>query len=506
MSEQSNQIDETGNSTISSVEVPEAAMKPIERASGLNRKRKVEFTLPPPKEPALSPEPTTITTIDPPVSTSAQETDAQQATPTSSRATNETVSRRPNDVVYQVHEPRNEFMPPPLEPSDAAFKVPSSIKQQDDTTDDASASLSNVLPLRSYSTAQRFLIENSLHAANFTVPREVPAAATSAKSSSTSSTPTTATKTLVPQRQNISTQASNGVLQSAFAQAQQPNVGIAMASYVNHFTRTLTNRAHANGDGISSLRPTPYIENSASTYVTTFVSAAIEEAPSENAVEFIPSDEQRAFSSATLFSYNKSFQRSVRPGEFACAKGDRCWGMNLFDSHRRPLPKTQWPVYWFQEEIQMMRANPDKMKQQAVERVCVGDMWKDANILTNHAAMRNTRVGTNWVISRAHVLVNVPGEYCIEQTQGLCSNGYRGLINQVPVQSDIGWSATPDPHYSGCYIYENVNIHPFPLPAEYYHGDSPAQPLALAANQMAPAAISTPGGGPNAVTNQKRGF
>jgi hypothetical protein len=196
MSEESNNNNsnantETGNSTTFQFAIPEEAILaarrtvptiPIPRPTGLNRKRKVEFTLPPAKEPALAPEPTSITTIDTnALSTATQELAAstpqptQTAATTSTRTSNETMSRRPNDIVYQLHEPPNEFMPPSLEPSDAAFKVPAATAaaaKQDESLDDASASLSNVLPMKSYNKAQRFLIQTSLNAANFAVGRE----------------------------------------------------------------------------------------------------------------------------------------------------------------------------------------------------------------------------------------------------------------------------------------------------------------------------------------------
>ena len=410
----------------------------------------------------------------------------------------DSVSRRPNDIVFQLNEPVSSIIPPSLEPSSAAFQttpsnaVVATSQQQHD--DDGSISLSNVLPMNTYNQAQRYLIHGALQAANFIIPQEPSPAPSATLPSSLTTTASTSTKATVAPRQTVSAQASSGVLQSAFAQAQQPTGGVSTAAYVNHFTRTLLNRGYAPGEGVSSLRPTPYVGNSASTYITTFVSAAIEDAPSENASEHIPTDEQRAYSSATLYDWNVSFQRSVRRNseEFACAKGSRCWGMTLLDAHRRPLPKTVWPVFWFPEEMKFVRTSPEKMKAEAAGRFCIGCKFSDAADLANRAAMRNTRVGTNWVICNAHVLVNVPGEYPIELTQGLCSNGYRGLINQIPWKSRVGWTAIPDPDHNGCYLYRNENMVTFPIPPEYYHRDAPPMPLALAANQSAPASISVP--------------
>jgi len=478
---------------------------------GLSKKRKVAFAQPPAK--------ISTTTIAPKGNYDEEEEEAppkvaangseQQTTAAesavgarasssaNSNAAVETVSRRPNDIVYQLNEPRSEFMPPSLEPSSAAFASTSQRQE-----DDASVSLSNVLPMKTYNQAQRFLIQGTLQAANFVIPREQNAG--NGQQQQQQPPPPSSTKEIKP-RQNISAQASTGVLQSAFAQAQQPQVGVSTAAYVNHFTRTLLNRGFAAGDSAASLRPTPYVTDSASTYVTTFVSAAIDEAPGDNAAEYIPNDEQRAHATAITYDWMVSFQRSVRPGEFACAKGNRCWGMTLLDDRNRPLPGSIWPVIWFPEEVPFVRSAPDKMKAEAAVRYCVGCKFSDAMVLSNSAAMRNMHIGTKFVLCNAYVFTNVPREFPVEMTLGLCSNGYRGLVNQIPYMSRVGWTATPDPHYSGCYIYTNNNMHTFPIPPEFYHRDAPPLPLALAANQSAPASISVPGGG-SASNAQKRGF
>lgn len=461
--------------------------------NALNRKRRVEFITPPLKEQRQS-----TTTVE-------------QA----AAASNEPMSRRPNDIVYQVREPRSTIMPPSLEPSSLAFSVPArrmpAAVQEDEPgagMEDGSMSMSNVLPLETYNQAQRMLMERTIQA-RFTIPTESSTAAAPTSTSAASSTKSASAATTVASnaRANVSAASSTGVLQSAFSQALQPAAGVSIAAYANHFTRTTINRAHATGDGVASLRPTPYVDNSASTFVTTFVQAAIEEAPNENAAEHIPSDEQRACSTAVLYDWAVSFQRSVRPEEFACCKGDRCWGNTLLDDRRRAIPKSVWPVFWFPEEIALVRSNPEKMKAEAASRVCIGCKWGDANALTNHAAMRNTRVGTNWTICNAHVLVNVKGdgggEFPIEMTQGLCSNGYRGLSNQVPISSRVGWFAEPDPHFSGCFLYTNSNMHRFPIPPEYYHRDTPPSALPLSANQSSPVAHSST---MPPTLNAKRGF
>ena len=459
--------------------------------NALNRKRRVEFTTPPLKEQR---------------SPSLAEQIATATTTTTSGGGGEPMSRRPNDIVYQVREPPSSIIPPSLEPSTLAFSVPARRMHTEDEAgagmEDGSISMSNVLPLETYNQAQRMLIERTIQA-SFTIPTE----SIGATAVPTTTKPTSSSSSAAAARANVSAASSSGVLQSAFSQALQPAAGVSIAAYANHFTRTTINRAYAAGDGVASLRPTPYVDNSASTFVTTFVQAAIEEAPNENAAEHIPSDEQRACSTAVLYDWAVSFQRSVRPGEFACSKGDRCWGNTLLDDRRRPIPKSTWPVFWFPEEIALVRSNPEKMKAEAVLRVCIGCKWADANALTNHAAMRNTRVGTNWTICNAHVLVNVKGdgggEFPIECTQGLCSNGYRGLSNQVPLSSRIGWSAVPDPHFNGCYLYTNSNMHRFPIPPEYYHRDAPPTALPLSANQSAPVGISST---MSPAVNAKRGF
>ena len=338
-----------------------------------------------------------------------------------SQKASETVSRQPETIVYTLQEPPSSVIAPSLEPSSAAF-------QESATADEASVSMANVLPLQSYNVAQRFLIQGALNAANFSTPVE------HAKDPNAASTTTTTTTSMAPAR-NASAVASAGVLQNAFAQSQQPAMGVSIAAYCNHFTRTLANRGHAASDSATTLLPTPYVNNSASMFVATFVSAAIEDAPDENAAEHIPSEEQRAASSLTLFGWNESFQRSVRPGEFACARGERCWGMTLLDDRRRPLPKTRWPVFWFQDEITLVKASSERMKAEASQRYCVGCKFHEAGTLTNHAAMRNTRVGTNWVLSNAHVAVNVPGEYPIETTMVSLFLCVRGLCRFRPLFS-----------------------------------------------------------------------
>lgn len=72
--------------------------------------------------------------------------------------------------------------------------------------------------------------------------------------------------------------------------------------------------------------------------------------------------------------------------------------------------------------------------------------------------------------------------------------------------SRVGWRAEPDPHYSGCYIYRNTNMHSFPTPLSFYQRDAPLPPLALAANQTAPAPLATPGGAAALAAAQPRGF
>lgn len=388
------------------------------------------------------------------------------------------ISRRPSDISYRLETPKPTLVPESLQPSTAVFQTERTDEATENGADTESVSFQNLLPLTEYERAARLVVRGTLRAAEFKTPAiEEDKNATKDDDQSQKGTVS---------KIDVSASSSNSVLQSAYLQALNPSGGLQVAAYCNDMIRATKDRGFANSRGVSSLRQTPFVNSNMTTFVRTFVSAAMSGTPDDNVSEHMNQEEQRWLSTAIDRDYALMFFRSARAKEFRCAKGDRCYFMDLYDNQGYPIVKRIGTVYWKPQEVDTVRNTPQKVSAEAAERYCLGCKWNDAGILHNSAAMHGTTYGTNFVLCDTHVLVNMKQQFPVEQTIGLASDGFRGLMNNIPIMPKTGWVAEPDPHHSGCFIYRNEGMVPYPIPPAYYHRDSPASPLTLMGNQAAP--------------------
>jgi len=350
------------------------------------------------------------------------------------------LGKRPKDVHLSDTAAATSATPSTREPSDAVHKVA--------TEDGArSESLSNTFGIDTYELTQRYLVQTALRTAQVDAQG-------------------------APNETADERDARN--VQAASAQAQQRRPGVQAAATCNHMVRIIQSDMERDAQGLVVLpNSTPYAEEDMSAFASTFIANAIEQAPTFAAHEMLPSDEMRARSTAITYEYFVSFCRTAHPNEARCAAGDACWGTNLYDERGAPLVKTVWRVFWFPHEYQRVQQNPAHYANEAAFRYCIGCKFAKANQCIVNATLRNNRIRPEVLVCDAHVLVDINGEFPAEATRGRLTNGYNGVVQNIPIMSRVGWSVTPDQQRSGCYQYMS-NIPRYPLGRKYYERDSGA--------------------------------
>lgn len=261
-------------------------------------------------------------------------------------------------------------------------------------------------------------------------------------------------------------------LRAAFARAQTRKVGVGPAAYVNNIIRQVESARAQAVDGVTLLDTTPYVDPSGA-FATSFLSGMIECAPESLAAEVPPSAELRAASEAVTYEYMASFMASARPSDFACASGRGCFGMRLLDEQGRALPPTVWKVFFKPSELPDVLDNPQRFEQEAKTRYCIGCKLELAVNRIYTIAAHNARMRPNLLACDIHVFVDLPGEFPVAATVGLGSNGYHGLVQNIPRISRVGWRAEPDSQCTGCFLYA-WNVPRFPVPLAYYTPDAPS--------------------------------
>ncbi len=259
-------------------------------------------------------------------------------------------------------------------------------------------------------------------------------------------------------------------LRVAFSRAQARNLGMSPAAYANNIIRQVESlRAHAV-EGVTLLDTTPYVEPKGA-FAASFLSSMIECAPETLAVDAPPSDELRAASEAVDYEYLCSFMTSARPNDFACASGRKCFGMRLFDDHNHALPPTVWKVFFKPSEMPDVLSHPERFESDAKTRFCIGCKLELAVNRVYTIRAHNACMRPNVLACDIHVLVDLQGEFPIAATIGFGSNGYHGLVQNIPRISRVGWRVEPDSQCLGCYVY-HWSVPRFPVPAAYYTRDA----------------------------------
>jgi hypothetical protein len=261
-------------------------------------------------------------------------------------------------------------------------------------------------------------------------------------------------------------------LRAAFARAQTRKVGVGPAAYANNLIRQVESARAQAVDGVTLLDATPYVDP-AGAFATSFLSGMIECAPESLAAEVPPSDELRAASEAVTYQYLVSFMATARPSDFACASGRACFGTRLLDAHGRPLPPTVWKVFFKPSELPDVLDDPQRFEQDAKTRYCIGCKLELAVNRIYTIAAHNARMRPNLLVCDIHAFVDLPGEFPVAATVGLGSNGYHGLVQNIPRISRVGWQAEPDSQCTGCFIYA-WNVPRYPVPLAYYTRDGGA--------------------------------
>jgi len=357
------------------------------------------------------------------------------------------VSKRPKDVFIEPATKQTDKSRSSSEPVKALFDIDVKVEQPEeegrqeerDRLQTANETLSEPIGADSYLVTQRYMYDSILKAGDFDDPDAEAAS------------------------QNVN---------SALMRAQQKREGTSAAAYTNHMIR-LVGAERALGGSITQLATTPYTNNTLS-FAQNFISAMIECSPDAAAHEILPSEEVRARSQFVPRAYIEKYQRTARvPHEYACARQDHCFGMELYDAHCKKLPGTVWRAFWFPDEEREVERNPDAFKEEANQRLCIGCKIKDANMLRHNVLARNNRVDPTVLATDFHVLVDVPGEYPVTATIGRCTNGHIGFANNVPRSSAVGWSSRPDGQLAGCYTYR-TDIPRSPIDKAYYDRDTKA--------------------------------
>lgn len=259
-------------------------------------------------------------------------------------------------------------------------------------------------------------------------------------------------------------------LRAAFARAQARNIGVGPAAYTNNIIHQVESaRAHAV-DGVTLLDSTPYVDTSGA-FATSYLTSMIECAPEALAIDSEPGSELASASEAVAYEYLCSFMCTARPGDFKCASGAACFGMRLFDEHGRSLTPTVWKVFFKPSELPDVLENPARFAKEAESRYCVGCKLELATNRYFTALAHNARMRPNVLGCDIHVLVDLPGEFPIVTTIGLGSNGYHGLLYNVPRITRVGWRIEPDSQCAGCYVYV-WDLPRFPVPPAYYARDA----------------------------------
>jgi len=364
------------------------------------------------------------------------------------------LGKRPKDLLVHDAADTSSALPSAREATERVFA-------SGDGDGARSESLSNTFGIDTYELTQRYLVQTALRTAQVEAQGD--------------------TEETAAERD-----ARN--VQAASAQAQQRRPGVQAAATCNHMVRIMQGDMERDAQGLVVLpNSTPYAEEDISAFASTFIANAIEQAPTFAAHEMLPSDEMRARSTPITYDYFVSFCRTAHPNEARCASGDACWGRNLYDAHGTPLVKTTWRVFWFPQEYQRVQQNPSHYANEAKFRYCIGCKFAKANNCVVNATLRNNRIRPEVLVCDAHVLVDVNGEFPAEATRGRLTNGYNGLVLNIPIMSRVGWSVAPDQQRSGCYQYYS-NIPRYPLGREYYERDSGA-----ATNGAAGATGANPG-------------
>lgn len=368
------------------------------------------------------------------------------------------LGKRPKDLLVHDVADTSSAVPSAREASEQVFAVPG---QEQADGGARSESLSNTFGIDTYELTQRYLVQTALRTAQVEAQGG---------------------------QQETATERDTRNVQAASAQAQQRRPGVQAAATCNHMVRIMQGDMERDAQGLVVLpNSTPYAEEDMSAFASTFIANAIEQAPSFAAHEMLPSDEMRARSTAITYDYFVSFCRTAHPNEARCASGDACWGNNLYDARGTPLVKTTWRVFWFPQEYQRVQQNPAHYANEATFRYCIGCKFAKANNCVVNATLRNNRIRPEVLVCDAHVLVDINGEFPAEATRGRLTNGYNGLVLNLPIMSRVGWSVAPDQQRSGCYQYYS-NIPRYPLGREYYERDS-----GPAANGASGAAGANPG-------------
>jgi hypothetical protein len=261
-------------------------------------------------------------------------------------------------------------------------------------------------------------------------------------------------------------------LKLAFARAQTRKVGVGPAAYANNLIRQVESARAQAVDGVTLLDTTPYVDP-AGAFATSFLSGMIECAPESLAAEVPPSDELRAASEAVTYQYLLSFMATARPSDFPCASGRACFGTRLLDAHGRPLPPTVWKVFFKPSELPDVLDNPQRFEHDAKTRYCIGCKLELAVNRIYTIAAHNARMRPNLLACDIHAFVDLPGEFPVAATVGLGSNGYHGLVQNIPRISRVGWHAEADSQCTGCFIY-TWDVPRYPVPLAYYTRDGAA--------------------------------
>ena len=255
-------------------------------------------------------------------------------------------------------------------------------------------------------------------------------------------------------------------MRAAFARAQTRKVGLGPAAYTNNIIRQVESARARAIDGVTLLDATPYVDPS-SAFATSFLSGMIECAPESMAAEVPPSAELRGASEAVTYEYLTSFMASARPSDFACVNGRACFGTRLFDEHGRALPPTVWKVFFKPSELPDVLDHPERYELDAKTRYCIGCKLELAVNRIYTISAHNARMRPNLLACDIHVFVDLPGEFPVAATVGLGSNGYHGLVQNIPRISRIGWRVTADNQCTGCFIYA-WDVPRFPVPLAYF--------------------------------------
>ena len=253
--------------------------------------------------------------------------------------------------------------------------------------------------------------------------------------------------------------------------AQNKRMGLTGACLVNHAIRVVDS-ARSLGGGVTALGSTPYTNAFNDNFIRRVVERApqIEDTVVPDEVRVRSQAVSRAHIEASYSSAPPSRGQDIHPRDTPCARGKDCWTMELYDENNQRLPATVSRVFWFPSELSEMTTQPRKFKDEARKRLCIGCKILQANEFTVNVQARGNEVEPFALCADFHVLVNVAGQYPVMGTIGRGSNGYAGLVGNVPRASRLGWVAKPA-ELPGCFQYIQVSMPPYPIPQTFYQRD-----------------------------------